>query len=89
MNWTIELKPSAEKSYRKLSKDMRKRVRDALMQLEQSNDPFHHPGVKALLGSLKGDYRLRIGDWRILFTPDLEQKMIYVYAIIPRGNAYK
>lgn len=89
MSWTIELKPSAEKSFRKLSKDMRKRVRDGLMQLEQSEDPFHHSGVKALLGTLKGDYRLRIGDWRILFTPDFEHKMIYVYAIIPRGDAYK
>jgi mRNA-degrading endonuclease RelE of RelBE toxin-antitoxin system len=31
---------------------------------------------------------LRVGGWRILFTPDKEKKMIYVYAILPRGDAY-
>jgi len=89
MSWTIELKPSAVKSYGKLGKVEKRRVRERLMQLEQSDDPLHHTDVKALVGPLKGDYRLRIGGWRILFTPNLTQKMIHVYAIIPRGDAYK
>jgi mRNA-degrading endonuclease RelE of RelBE toxin-antitoxin system len=47
-----------------------------------------HPNVRPLIGKLRGDYRLRVGGWRVLFTPDKDQKIIYVYAILPRGDAY-
>lgn len=37
----------------------------------------------------KLDKRTGVGDWRILFTPDWKRKIIYVYAKLPRGDAYK
>ena len=89
MNWRIEVKPTAEKSYRRLDKKTRVRIKEALLKLEKSNNPLLHENVRALTGELKGDYRLRVGEWRILFTPDTERKAIYVYAILPRGSAYK
>ena len=89
MSWTIEIKPTAEKSYHKLTLEMRKRIKQALMKIEREKDPFSQPGVKSLTGSLKGDYRLRVGDWRVLFTPDYSNKILHVYAILPRGSAYK
>lgn len=89
MNWKIEVKPTAEKYYRKLDKRTRKRIKEAMLELEERENPLLHKNVKALTGQLKGDYRLRVGDWRILFTPDWERKFIYVYAILPRGDAYK
>lgn len=89
MSWKIEIKPSAEKSYRKLSRDTRKRIKEALQKLEGSNNPLLQENVRPLTGELKGDFRLRVGDWRVLFTPDSERKVIYVYAILPRGSAYK
>jgi mRNA interferase RelE/StbE len=72
MSWKVEVKPTAEKYYLKLDKKMRKRVKKSLMEL----------------GKLQGDYRLRVGDWRVLFTPDKDAKMLYVFAILPRGDAY-
>ncbi|MGH7808575.1 MAG: type II toxin-antitoxin system RelE family toxin [Thermodesulfobacteriota bacterium] len=89
MNWKIEIKPTAEKSFRKLSKDTRKRIKEALRKLETSNNPFLLENVRPLTGELKGDYRLRVGEWRILFTPDRQRKVIFVYAVLPRGSAYK
>jgi mRNA interferase RelE/StbE len=89
MNWKIEIKPTAEKSYTKLDKKTRARIKEALLKLEESNNPLFHENVKALTGELKGDYRLRVGDYRILFTPDRQRKVIYVYAILPRASAYK
>jgi mRNA-degrading endonuclease RelE of RelBE toxin-antitoxin system len=56
--------------------------------LEQEGNPLLHHDVKALTGQLQGDYRLRVEDWRILFTPDKDKKIIYVYAVLPRGDAY-
>ncbi len=89
MNWKIEIKPSAEKSFRKLNKDTRRRIKEALQKLEENKNPFLHENVRALTGQLQGDYRLRVGDYRILFTPDKERKVIFIYAILPRGKAYK
>jgi mRNA interferase RelE/StbE len=88
MSWKIEIKPTAEKYYLRLGKRNRQRVKEALAQLRDSDDPLLHPNIRALTGRLRGDYRLRVGKWRILFTPDKENKMIYVYAILPRGDAY-
>ncbi len=88
MNWKIEIKPTAEKSYLKLDKKMRKRIKEALHELEQEENPLMHHDVRPLTGQLHGDYRLRAGDWRLLFTPDKKKKIIYVYAILPRGEAY-
>ena len=89
MSWQIEVKPTAEKQYRKLDKKTRVRIKEALYSLEQAPTPFHHKDVRALTGELRGDWRLRVGEWRILFTPYSEQKILYVYAILPRGEAYK
>ena len=88
MSWKIEVKPAAEKYYLRLGKGTRKRIKEALHELEGAEDPFLHPKVRALTGSLQGDYRLRVGKWRILFTPDKGKRLIYVYAIVPRGDAY-
>ena len=88
MNWKIEVKPTAEKQYLKLTKSTRAQIKKSLKELEQEENPLFHRNVKALTGQLHGDYRLRVGDWRLLFTPDRENKVIHVYAILPRGSAY-
>ncbi|MBI5180108.1 MAG: type II toxin-antitoxin system RelE/ParE family toxin [Nitrospirae bacterium] len=88
MNWKIEVKPTAEKQYLRLDKKTRNRIKKALLELEQEENPLFHNNVKPLTGQLHGDYRLRVGDWRLLFTPDRKEKIIYIYAILPRGDAY-
>ena len=89
MNWRIEVKPTAEKQYRKLDRKTRLRIKEALHLLEEAPNPLHHKDVRALTGELHGDCRLRVGEWRILFTPQQESKILYIYAILPRGEAYK
>jgi mRNA interferase RelE/StbE len=88
MSWTIEIKPNAEKQYLKLDKKTRKRIKESLILLENSENPFGAKHVKPLTGELKGDFRLRVGKWRILFTPDEKTEKLYIYAILPRGDAY-
>jgi len=87
-SWKIEIKPQAEKQYRKFDKKVRVRIREALIELEESDNPFLEQNIKALTGGLKGDFRLRVGDLRILFTPDKSRKIFHVYAILSRGRAY-
>jgi mRNA-degrading endonuclease RelE of RelBE toxin-antitoxin system len=88
MNWKIEVKPTAEKYYLKLDKKTRTRMKEALRELENTDEPLLHPNVRALTGKLRGDFRLREGKYRILFTPHIQQKILYVFAILPRGDAY-
>lgn len=88
MSWRIEVKPSAEKQYLKLDAPTRRRIKETLRELESSEQPLLHPRVRPLTGKLKGDYRLRIGSCRVLLTPDREDRVLHVYAILPRGDAY-
>jgi len=88
MSWRIEVKSSAEKQYLKLDVSTRRRIKEALRDLEAADQPFLHPRVRPLTGRLKGDYRVRVGGWRILVTPDRDLRVLHVYAILPRGDAY-
>jgi mRNA interferase RelE/StbE len=88
MTWRIEIKPSAEKQYLKLDRKTRQRVKNTLRSLEGDAAPLLHPRVRPLTGKLKGDYRARVGSWRLLFTPDSDSRVLHVYAILPRGDAY-
>ncbi|MBN2168004.1 MAG: type II toxin-antitoxin system RelE/ParE family toxin [Actinobacteria bacterium] len=89
MSWKVEIKPNAAKQYRKLDKKTKSRIIEGLRQLEQLDNPFLHKNIRPLTGELKGDWRLRIGDWRVLLTPDRAFRILHVYAILPRGDAYK
>ena len=88
MSWKIEIKPGAEKQYLKLDKKTRKKIKESLLDLEEQNNPFIYKNVRPLTGELKGDYRLRVGRWRILFTPDKQSEILFVYAILPRSDTY-
>jgi len=88
MSWRIEIKPSAEKQYLKLDRTTRRRIKETLRDLESPEQPLLHPRVRPLTGKLKGDYRVRIGGCRVLLTPDRESKVLRVYAVLPRGDAY-
>lgn len=51
-------------------------------------DPFApNPNVIALR-AIDG-FRLRVGNWRVLFTINTDAKTLTVAAILPRGEAYR
>ncbi len=87
-SWRIEIKPSAEKQYLSLDRKTRERIKKSLRDLETHDTPFAHSNVRPPTGKLKGDYRLRVGDWRVLFTPEKDHKLLFVFAILPRSDAY-
>ena len=87
-SWTVEVKPSAERQYLRLDRATRERIREVLRELEQAARPLLHVRARPLTGKLKGDYRVRVGGWRLLVTPDHEARVLMVYAILPRGDAY-
>jgi len=51
-------------------------------------DPYaDHPNAKKLQG--RDGYRLRVGDWRIIYKIQSEQLMIMVLKVASRGEVYK
>ena len=68
MSWSIRISSNAEKYFQKLDKKQRKRIKERLLTLLQQENPLDNPQVKALTGELKGFYRLRIGNYRIIFA---------------------
>ncbi len=57
--YRIVFKPSAERAFLPLPKDVQKRLDTRLLALQDNPRP---PGVKALTGE-SGVYRLRVGDY--------------------------
>ncbi len=89
MPWEIRLSSTAEKYYQKLPLTIRRRAKKELEELGSYSNPLEHPNVKPLTGDLRGFYRLRIGDYRIVFAIIRETKVVAVVNFAPRGDAYK
>lgn len=75
----IELSKSAAKAIGRMDTVTKRRIRLGIENLPRGD-------VKKLQGYLNA-YRLRVGDWRILFDMDVDS--IRVTNILPRGDAYK
>lgn len=52
-----------------------------------AQDPFAAPGVKKLVG--RDGYRLRVGDWRVLYFLDGQRLRVLVTEIGPGGGIYQ
>jgi mRNA interferase RelE/StbE len=85
--WEIALTRPAEKVYGLASDAIRQRFDDCFENLE--HNPSYGNNIKALTGKLKGLYRYRVGDWRVIYRLKREQHLVEIIAILPRGDAYK
>ncbi len=80
----VFLSPQAIRQLHRLPGGMVRRVNDALARL--AGWPAVS-GVKPLRGALKGHYRIRCGDWRIVVR--LVGKQLLVSAIDNRRDVYR
>jgi mRNA interferase RelE/StbE len=83
MRYTIELTLRASKDLAKLSKTVAKRVTTRLKHIRDSSDPMHF--AKPLKGELKGLYRFRIDDYRVIFRKD-HKGNITILLVLRIGN---
>jgi len=84
MNYTVQLKRSAEKELEKLPATVHNRVVQALLRLEQEPRPHGVTKLEAREG-----YRLRVGDYRIIYLLDDTAKLVEVIAIRHRRKVYR
>jgi mRNA interferase RelE/StbE len=82
--YRVEFTPKARKQINALDQTVRRRVDAALLKLE--GDPFHS-GTIALQG-VHG-YRVRVGDYRVLYTVDRGRVLVMVVGVGHRREAYR
>lgn len=82
--YRIIIKKKAKKFIDKLPKNERKRIALEIEQLPNGED------IKRLKGkNNKGLFRLRVGDYRIIYSVDNGELIVYVIDAGNRGEIYK
>ena len=54
-----------------------------------ARNPFSHPNIKRLSGLLRGRFRYRIGDWRVVYRVDENSAKVIVLVIAHRSDVYR
>lgn len=84
--YQIRFKSSAYKELQKLPKHIIYKVLSAIEDLSENPRPS---GVKKLIDSKENLYRIRIGDYRVIYKIDETIKIINVRNIGHRKDIYK
>ena len=84
-SYNVAFKPSVHKDFRRLPKSV---VARAMKRIETlSAEPFPH-GVEKLEGAERL-YRIRVGDYRIVYEADTQTQQIIVLYVRHRREVYR
>jgi mRNA interferase RelE/StbE len=85
VTWRIEFQASARAELLALDRPVQERVLRSLHRL--AADPRAAAGVKAMKGSDR--YRLRVGDWRVIYALHDDVLTVLVVRIAHRREVYR
>lgn len=83
--YTVEYTRDAVKALSRMPRNLRERVVSKIEEL--ARDPFGAANVKQLVG--QPGYRLRVGDWRVIYDVEQGRLLVRVLRIAARGGAYE
>jgi len=84
-NYRVEVKPSARKELERLSNQVIARITRRLDTLASNARP---PGCKKLKGGDQ-EWRVRVGDYRVVYTVDDQNLLVEVTRIRHRSEVYE
>ena len=84
--WKLKFTKTALEDFNKLPKNISLSVKNKLRWLKNNFDKINH---LPLIGELKGLFKLRIGDYRIIYFPDWDKRKIFILTIDHRKDIYK
>ncbi|KKG10466.1 type II toxin-antitoxin system RelE/ParE family toxin [Methanosarcina sp. 2.H.A.1B.4] len=72
----------------RIPSELKQHIKSAIKEL---NDPFPGSGgnKKEIKGAGKVSYRLRVGNFRIFYNVDKDEKKVYVFDILTAEQAHK
>ena len=85
MPYTVLLRPAADRDRRSLPPDTHQRIAQALLSLEADPRPS---GVAKLAGS-HARWRIRVGDYRIIYEVDDSSLQVLILRIAHRREVYR
>ena len=86
MTYQVRLENAAERDLEHVPREVLRRIDAKLVAL--GTDPRPRCVTK-LQGREGAGWRIRVGDYRILYTIDDEAGVVFVYRIGPRGSVFK
>ncbi len=85
--WKIEYKTPVIRVLARMSRKVAKLIEGKIEQL--ANNPYAPNNNVTALKGMNNYYRLRVGDWRVVYRMDGQILTIVVLKIAPRGGAYQ
>jgi mRNA interferase RelE/StbE len=85
LTFAIEVLPAAERDLRKVHPEIRARIRGAVLKLATDPRP---PGARALKAR-PGYLRVRVGDYRIIYTVQDDVLKVIVVRLGHRRDVYR
>lgn len=86
MNYRIEITASTKKEMSSIPVATHRRIVEAIRGLGM--DPRPRPQSKKLKDPFEG-YRIRVGDWRVLYSVDDTEHIVVVYSVAHRREVYR
>ena len=88
MAWRVEFLPAADKAFGKLDRQHQRRIQKFIdTRLLTDSDP--HGSGEAYTGPLKGYWKYRIGDYRLVCDIQDQSRTIFVVTIGDRKDVYR
>ena len=88
MAWRVEFLPAADKAFGRLDRQQQRRIQKFIeTRLRSDNDP--HGLGEGYTGPLKGYWKYRIGDFRLVCDIQEQSRTILVVAIGDREDLYR
>jgi mRNA interferase RelE/StbE len=81
--------PDAEDSFKRLDKNIQKRIAEKIDWLAENADKVIHHPLKSMPDDLKGLCRMRVGDYSIIYWIYNQEKSIKIYEIEHRSQGYR
>ncbi len=85
--YDVELLPKAKQFYANAELSLARKIARCLEQLEVN--PRRHNNIKPLHGQFSGQWRYRVGDYRVIYQIDDGRQRVHITAIVHRGQAYE
>lgn len=85
MSYVVEYEPEAFSDLEKLTQSVRKRVVNKINWLAENFDSI---APQPLTADLSGFFKLRVGDYRVIYEFSREEKIIFIDRIRHRREVY-
>lgn len=87
--WAVAFTPTFRKSVASVDKNLQGRVLAAISKLTETPIAMHGDTKKPLIGKLKGLWRYRVGDYRLVYEPREDKHIVVLVDFSARGSVYE